>query len=113
MRSRVAGKSFNAHGHINYFAGLGIGVISFLEFRADLKSLLQCHADGKRYHLRELVALRYRHIKNSCNVLYGLPCGKCTESNNVRNSGLAVFLRYIVYCYLSSFIVEVDIEVRH
>ena len=90
-----------------------IGVISFLEFRAYLKSLLQCHADRERYHLCQLVALCDRHVKNPCNILNRLSCGKRAESNNMGDSRLAVFGLDIVYCRLSSLIVEIDIEVRH
>ena len=90
-----------------------IGIVCFLEFRANLKSLLQRHSDRERYHLRELVALRDRHVENSRNVLYRLPCGERTESDYVRNSCLSVFFGNIINRYLSSLIVEVNVEVRH
>ena len=113
VRSGISRKAFNAHSHVYDFPGFRIRIVSFFELSADLKGLLQGHSNRERYHLRELVALRYRHVKDSCNILYGLPCSKRTEGDYVSNSRLAVFLSNIVYCDLSSLVVEVNVEVRH
>ena len=90
-----------------------ICIICFLEFSADLERLLQGHAHRERDHLRELVALCDRHVENSRDVLYRLPCSECAESDYVGNPRLAVFLRNVIDRDLSALIIEVDVEVRH
>ena len=113
VRAGIPRKAFYPHGHIDHLFGLGIGIVAFPELGADLERLSKSHAYRERYHLGYLIALCDRHIKHPGDILDCLPCCKRTKRDNMCHAALAILLGHIVYRYLSSLVVEVDIEIRH
>ena len=113
MRTGIPREAFYPHSHIDDLMCFGVSVITFPELRTDFERLSQCHSHGKRDHLGYLIALGDRHIKYSRDILHRLSGGKGSESNHVRHPALTVFGGNVIYCYLPSLIVEVDVEVRH
>ena len=66
-----------------------------------------------RDHLTDTVAVRIRHIESTGDILDAGLCRQRSEGDDLRDAVLAVFSRDIIDHFLTSFITEIDVEVRH
>ena len=66
-----------------------------------------------RHKLGNGVNCGIRHTHCPAYISYSRLCCKSTESNDLSHMVCAVFLRYIIYNFTSSYITKINVKVRH
>ena len=113
MGGRMSWQTFQTHGHINQMVGIFFVFISLFQVGVHLQGFFDGDAQFCGNHFGNPVHIGVRHCQCTTHVFDGSPCRQGTECDNLCHMILAILGNDIINNFLSAFITEVHVNIRH